>query len=31
MRVFGQAQTMGQATVTVLPGGQRMTFVFTTK
>jgi type II secretory pathway component PulC len=31
MRLFGQAQTMGQATVTVLRGGQRMTFVFTTK
>jgi type II secretory pathway component PulC len=31
MRLFGQAQTMGQATVTVLRGGQWMTFVFTTK
>jgi type II secretory pathway component PulC len=31
LRLFGQAQTMGQATVTVLRGSQRMTFVFTTK
>jgi len=31
LRLFGQAQTMGQATVTVLRGSQRMTFVFNTK
>ena len=31
MRLFGQAQTMGQAKVTVLRGGQKLTFVFTTK
>jgi type II secretory pathway component PulC len=31
LRLFGQAQSMGQATVTVLRGSQRMTFVFTTK
>ena len=31
LRLFGQAQTMGRAQVTVLRGGQRMTFVFNTK
>jgi type II secretory pathway component PulC len=31
LRLFGQAPTMGQATVTVLRGSQRMTFVFNTK
>jgi general secretion pathway protein C len=31
LRLFGQAQTMGQATVTVIRGSQRMTFVFNTK
>jgi type II secretory pathway component PulC len=31
MRLFGQAQTTGQAKVTVLRGGQRLTFDFKTK
>jgi type II secretory pathway component PulC len=31
MRLFGQAQTTGQVKVTVLRGGQKMTFVLTTK
>ncbi len=31
LRLFGQAQTMGQANVTVLRGSRRMTFVFNTK
>jgi general secretion pathway protein C len=31
LRLFGQAQTMGQARLTVLRGSQRMTFVLNTK
>ena len=31
LRLFGQAQTMGHARLTVLRGGQRLTFVLTTK